>query len=38
MRILLTTDTLGGVWDHTVTLACELNAMGHEVLDRIYGR
>jgi glycosyltransferase involved in cell wall biosynthesis len=32
MRILLTTDTLGGVWDHTVTLACELNTMGHEVL------
>jgi glycosyltransferase involved in cell wall biosynthesis len=32
MKILLTTDTLGGVWDHTVTLACELNTAGHDVL------
>lgn len=32
MRILLSTDTLGGVWDHTVTLACELSAAGHDVL------
>jgi glycosyltransferase involved in cell wall biosynthesis len=32
MKILLSTDTLGGVWDHTVTLARELDAAGHEVL------
>lgn len=32
MKILLTTDTVGGVWDHTVTLARELDAAGHEVL------
>jgi glycogen(starch) synthase len=32
MKILLTTDTVGGVWDYTVTLARELDAAGHEVL------
>jgi glycogen synthase len=32
MKILLTTDTVGGVWDHTVTLARQLDAMGCEVL------
>ena len=32
MKVLLTTDTVGGVWDHTVTLARELDAAGHEVL------
>jgi glycogen(starch) synthase len=32
MRILLTTDTVGGVWDHTATLARELDAAEHEVL------
>src|SRR3954470_22613260 len=32
MKILLTTDTLGGVWDYTVTLARQLDAMGCEVL------
>jgi glycosyltransferase involved in cell wall biosynthesis len=32
MRILLTTDTLGGVWDYTVTLARQLDALGCEVL------
>jgi len=31
-RILLTTDTVGGVWDYTVTLARQLDAMGCEVL------
>lgn len=32
MKILLTTDTVGGVWDYTVTLARELDSAGHEVL------
>ncbi|MFL5385644.1 MAG: glycosyltransferase family 4 protein [Longimicrobiaceae bacterium] len=32
MRILLTTDTVGGVWDYTVTLARQLDALGCEVL------
>lgn len=32
MRILLSTDTVGGVWDHVVVLARELDAAGHEVL------
>jgi glycogen synthase len=37
MKILLTTDTVGGVWDHTVTLARELDAAGHEVLVAVLG-
>ncbi|HEU4455645.1 MAG TPA: glycosyltransferase family 4 protein [Longimicrobium sp.] len=37
MRILLTTDTVGGVWDHCVTLARELDAAGHEVLLAVVG-
>lgn len=37
MRIFLTTDTIGGVWDHTVTLARELFAAGHEVLVAVLG-
>lgn len=37
MKILLTTDTVGGVWDHTVTLARELDAAGHEVLVAVIG-
>ncbi|MBV9774706.1 MAG: glycosyltransferase family 4 protein [Gemmatimonadetes bacterium] len=32
MRIFLSTDTVGGVWDHTVTLARELHDAGHQVL------
>lgn len=32
MRIFLSTDTVGGVWDHTVTLARELHRAGHPVL------
>jgi len=32
MKILLSTDTVGGVWDYTVTLARELDALGCEVL------
>ncbi len=32
MKILLSTDTVGGVWDYTVTLARQLDAMGCEVL------
>jgi glycosyltransferase involved in cell wall biosynthesis len=37
MRILLSTDTVGGVWDHTVTLAGQLDAMGCEVLVAVIG-
>ena len=37
MKILLTTDTVGGVWDHAVTLARELDAAGHEVLAAVIG-
>ncbi|HEU0016244.1 MAG TPA: glycosyltransferase family 4 protein [Longimicrobium sp.] len=37
MKILLTTDTAGGVWDHTVTLARRLDAAGHEVLVAVLG-
>jgi len=37
MRIFLTTDTVGGVWDHTVTLARELFAAGHSVLVAVLG-
>ncbi|HEV3050571.1 MAG TPA: glycosyltransferase family 4 protein [Longimicrobium sp.] len=37
MKVLLTTDTVGGVWDHTVTLARELDAAGHEVLCAVIG-
>jgi len=32
MKVLLTTDTVGGVWDYTVTLARQLDALGCEVL------
>lgn len=32
MKVLLTTDTVGGVWDHTATLARELHRAGCEVL------
>jgi glycogen(starch) synthase len=37
MKVVLTTDTVGGVWDHTVTLARELDAAGHEVLCAVLG-
>ncbi|HEX6747098.1 MAG TPA: glycosyltransferase family 4 protein [Longimicrobium sp.] len=37
MKILLTTDTVGGVWDYTVTLARRLDAMGCEVLIAVIG-
>lgn len=37
MKILLTTDTVGGVWDHAVTLARELDAAGHEILLAVVG-
>ncbi|HEX2092635.1 MAG TPA: glycosyltransferase, partial [Longimicrobiaceae bacterium] len=37
MRIFLSTDTVGGVWDHTVTLARELYAAGHAVLVAVLG-
>lgn len=38
MRIFLTTDAVGGVWDYTATLAGELRAGGHDVLLAILGR
>ena len=38
MKILLTTDTVGGVWDHSVTLARALDAAGHEVLLAVIGQ
>jgi glycogen synthase len=37
MRILITTDTVGGVWDHTVTLARGLHGAGHQVLLAVLG-
>lgn len=37
MRILLTTDTVGGVWDYTCTLARSLDDVGHEVLLAVLG-
>lgn len=37
MRILLTADTVGGVWDYTCTLAGALDAAGHEVLVAVIG-
>lgn len=38
MRILLSTDTVGGVWDHAVTLTRALGAAGHEVLVAAIGQ
>lgn len=38
MRILLSTDTVGGVWDHAVTLTRALGAAGHEVLVAALGQ
>jgi glycosyltransferase involved in cell wall biosynthesis len=37
MRILLTTDSVGGVWDYAATLAGELRACGHDVLLAVIG-
>lgn len=37
MRIFLSTDTIGGVWDYTRTLSEELRARGHEVLLAVLG-
>ena len=37
MKILITTDTVGGVWDHTVTLARQFDAAGHQVLMAVVG-
>lgn len=37
MRILLTTDTVGGVWDYTSTLSHELSRGGYRVLLAIVG-
>lgn len=32
MRLLLSTDSVGGVWDHTATLSAALSQAGHAVL------
>jgi glycosyltransferase involved in cell wall biosynthesis len=37
LRVFLSTDTVGGVWDHTVTLARELHDAGHSVLVAVLG-
>jgi glycogen synthase len=37
MKIFLSTDTVGGVWDYTRTLSEELIAAGHEVLLAVLG-
>ncbi len=37
MRVLLSTDTVGGVWDHTVELARRLHDDGHDVLCAVIG-
>jgi glycogen synthase len=38
MRILLTTDLVGGVWRYTVTLVHELHARGHACAVAVLGR
>jgi glycogen synthase len=38
MRVLVTTDVVGGVWDHTLILAGALAAAGDEVLVAMIGR
>ncbi len=38
MRILLSTDTVGGVWDHSLTLAAALIERGHRVMLAVIGR
>ena len=38
MRVFLSTDTVGGVWDHTVTLARGLHSHGCEVLIAVLGQ
>jgi glycosyltransferase involved in cell wall biosynthesis len=37
MRVFLTTDTVGGVWDYTATLASELRDAGHSVFVAVVG-
>lgn len=37
MRLLLTTDAVGGVWDYSVTLSRELERRGHTVLLAVLG-
>ena len=37
LRVLLSTDTVGGVWDYTLTLARELRARGHDVFLAVVG-
>ncbi len=38
MRILISTDTVGGVWNYTATLATGLEAEGHDVMVAVIGR
>ena len=38
MRILISTDAVGGVWDYSCTLAAALQADGHEVLLAVLGQ
>lgn len=38
MKLFLTTDTVGGVWDYTEALARELSDGGHRVLLAVIGR
>lgn len=38
MRVFLSTDTVGGVWDYTLTLVRELCARGHPVFLAVVGR
>ncbi|HET8657178.1 MAG TPA: glycosyltransferase family 4 protein [Longimicrobiaceae bacterium] len=37
MRVLISTDTVGGVWDYTLTLVRALRGRGHEVLLAVIG-
>ncbi|HET7274960.1 MAG TPA: glycosyltransferase family 4 protein [Longimicrobiaceae bacterium] len=38
MRVLITTDTVGGVWEYTTTLATALEAYGHAVMVAVIGK
>jgi glycogen synthase len=37
VKIFISTDTIGGVWDYTTTLARELRGHGHEVMLAAFG-
>lgn len=38
MRLLITTDSVGGVWDYTATLTAELERRGHSILLAVLGQ